>query len=56
MKLILLRGDTCHVTRPIVFLTRVSLNAGRLVSKSTSHFVGSPPFLLKNIPGMVFSA
>jgi hypothetical protein len=34
----------------------LSANAGRVVSKSTSHFVGSPAFLLKNIPGMVFSA
>ena len=40
----------------MAFLVTLSMNAGRDVSKSTSHFVGSPAFLLKNMPGTVFSA
>jgi hypothetical protein len=56
LMLILLRGVACHVRRPIALRVTLSVNAGRDVSKSTSHFVGSPAFRLKNMPGIVFSA
>ena len=56
LKLILFRGEACQVSRPMPFLVTLSVKPGRDVSKSTSHFVGSPAFLLTNMPGMVFSA
>ena len=53
---ILLRGVTCHVMRAIPFRSRLSLNAGRLLSKSTVQAFGLPAFLLNHMPGTVLSA
>ena len=55
LRLILLRGVTCHVMRPIPFLSTPSEYAGRLRSKSTVQAFGLPAFLLNHIPGIVLS-
>src|SRR6266480_1339545 len=56
LRLILLRGETCQVMRPIPFLSTPSEYAGRSLSKLTTQAFGLPAFLLNHIPGIVLSA
>src|SRR2546421_5971895 len=55
LRFTLLRGETCHVMRPIPFLSTPSENAGRFLSQSTVQAFGLPAFLLNHIPGIVLS-
>src|SRR5438552_246970 len=50
-KLNLLRGVACQVRRIVPWRSFVSLNACRLLSKSTVQALGLPAFLLNHIPG-----